>query len=191
LSSARDPERGVTLPTLTRIDPDRLPEIGIGKPPSKAGRVAFEKFPIGIDLGGRAVLLYLATDPDVARFRAFVQRHFELLRSLPVWTLRIIVPAYPEGLADPLLEVTHYELTATVRHDVLKILRWYFIERRKVAGGDYEPPNQEEYDDAEEGFRAARFELLYRRWLTDGDRVFELVADGLKTAIDSGAGRIE
>jgi hypothetical protein len=188
---ATDADKAVHLIALTRIDPDRLLQTGIGKRSSTAGRLAFEKFPIGIDLGGRAVLLYLATDPDVGRFRAVVQRHFELLRRLPAWTLRIVVPAHPKGLGNPFQEVAQRELTATVRPEVLKILRWYFIERRKVAGGGYESPNQEDYDYAEEAFKTPRFELLYRRWLTDGDRVFELVSEGLKPALDSGAGRVE
>jgi hypothetical protein len=74
---------------------------------------------------------------------------------------------------------------------VLQGLRWYFRERSKVANGGYETPDPEAFDYAADGFKAPRFQVLYRRWLTDGDRVFDLVADGLKAALDSGAGRIE
>jgi hypothetical protein len=79
---ATDEEKAAHLPTT----------------PSNAGRVPSEKFPIGIDPNGRAVILYLATNPQVDPFRAFVQRHFEVLQSLPAWTLRIVVPPWARRL---------------------------------------------------------------------------------------------
>ena len=41
-------------------------------------------------------------------------------------------------------------------------------------------------------FATARYELLYRRWLTDGDQVFSLVSSpAISSAIERGTGRIE
>lgn len=158
---ATDEDKAVHLTMLTPIDPDRLPRLGIGMP-SSGHRIPAEKFPIGLDLKGRAVLLYLATDDQQERFRAFVQRHFELLRSLPAWTLRIVVPPWPECLGESLLKIAQEELAVTVRPAVLRELRWYFSERRKVADTRYETPDQEAFDIAEQAFKAPRFEQLYR-----------------------------
>ena len=188
---ATDDEKAVHLTTLTRIEPDRLPSAGIGKPPAGIGRAPFEKFPIGLDLNGRAVLLYLATDSDVGRFRAFLQRHFEVLRSLPAWTLRIVAPPWPIGLGELHAKTAQDDLTRTFRPELMSELRRYFSERRKVAEGGYEPPDQEHFDVSEQAFKMPRYQLLYRRWLAEGDRVFDYISEGLTTALESGAGRIE
>jgi len=186
---ATDEDKAAHLTALAPIHPDRLLDLGIGKPAS-SGRRLIEKFPIGIDPTGRTVLLYLATDSEQSRFRAFVQRHFELLRSLPVWTLRIVVPP-PESLGEPFLRTAREELTITLRPELVRELRWYFSERRKVADSIYETPDQETFDIAEDAFNMPRFRLLYRHWLAGGDRVLDLVSVGLKTALESGAGHIE
>lgn len=188
---ATDDEKAVHLTTLTRIEPDRLPSAGIGKPPAGIGRAPFEKFPIGIDLNGRAVLLYLATDSEVGRFRAFLQRHFEVLRSLPAWTFRIVAPPWPIGLSELHAKTAQDDLTRTLQPALMDELRRYFNERRKVAEGGYEPPDQEHFDVSEQAFKMTRYQLLYRRWLAEGDRLFEYVSEGLTTALQSGAGRIE
>src|SRR5437667_1461337 len=150
---ATDDEKAVTLTALPRIEPDRLPSAGIGKPPTGLGRAPFEKFPIGIDLNGRAVLLYLATDSDVGRFRAFLQRHFEVLRSLPAWTLRIVAPPWPIGLGELHSKTAQDDLTRTLRPALMDDLRGYFNERRKVAEGAYESPDQEHFDVSEQAFK--------------------------------------
>lgn len=186
---ATDEDKAAHLTALTPIESDRLPDLGIGK--SNSRRFFAEKFPIGIDLKRRCVLLYLATDSEQGRFRAFLHRHFELLRSLPAWTLRIVFPPWPEGLGDSFLRTAHDELTATLRPVVMKELRWYFSERRKVSEKGYETPDQEAFDIAEQAFKTPRFEQLYRLWLADGDCVFDIVSDGLNGALESGAGHVE
>jgi len=188
---ATDEEKAVHLTTLTGIEPDRLHTAGIVKPPTGAARVPFEKFPLGIDLNGRAVLLYLATDSEVGRFRAFLQRHFQVLRRLPAWTLRIVAPPWPIGLGELHAKTAHNDLTRTLRPASMDELRRYFNERRKVAEGAHEPPDQEHFDFSEQAFKLPRYQLLYRRWLAEGDCVFDFVSEGLTTALESGAGRIE
>jgi hypothetical protein len=51
------------------------------------------KHPVGVDPDGRVVLLYVATEACSHRFMAFLQRPQTLLRSVPSWTLRIVVPS--------------------------------------------------------------------------------------------------
>jgi hypothetical protein len=120
---ATDADKAPYLTALTSMGPDRLPHLGIGKPASNGCRFV-ETLPIGIDPNGRVVLLYLATGSEQCRFRAFVQRQFELLRSLPAWTLRIVVPSWPEGPGEPFLKTAHEELTVTFRPELLRALRW-------------------------------------------------------------------
>src|SRR5438128_11744598 len=69
-------------------------------------------------------------------------------------------------------------------------LRGYFNERRKVTEAAYEPRDQEHFDVCEQAFKMHRYQLLYRRWLAEGDRVFDYISEGLTTALESGAGRI-
>jgi hypothetical protein len=187
---ATDQDKAAGLTKLTSLDPDQLSHLGIGAR-SGARRIVLEKFPIGIDRDGRVVLLYLAADSEVGRLRAFLQRHFELLRSLPAWTLRMAAPPWPIGLAEAHAKVADEEFRSTLRPVVIDDLRRYFNERRRRVETDCEPPDQEHFDYAEQAFKTPRYQQLYRRWLTDGDRVFDLVTEGLKHALDSGAGRIE
>lgn len=42
----------------------------------------FPRFPVGIDGGGRAVLVYLVTEPSTDRFRTFLHGNAALLRAL-------------------------------------------------------------------------------------------------------------
>jgi hypothetical protein len=51
-----------------------------------------DRLPIGIHLAGRGVVVYVVTDPWLDEFRVFLERHAALLRALPAWTLRIVVP---------------------------------------------------------------------------------------------------
>jgi len=186
---ATDQDKAVGLTKLPSIDPDR-PHLRIGTP-SDTPRIVAEKFPIGIDPDGRMVLLYLATDSEDGPCRAFVQRHIELLRSVPAWTVRIAVPPWPQGLAELYAKTVTEELTATLRPALLNQLRGRFDERRKVAESGWEPPNPEDFDQAEQAFKTPRLQRLYRRWLTHGDRVFDHAVKGLNHALDSGSGRVE
>ena len=61
-----------------------------GAPP--VGHPFPDKLPIGIDSTGRAVCLYLVLPSGRDDFRAFLGRHAELFRTLPLWTLRMVIP---------------------------------------------------------------------------------------------------
>lgn len=187
---ATDHDKAAGLAHLTAIDTERPPDVGIAAPSDLRRRLA-EKFPIGIDPTGRVILLYLATDAEVGPCHTFVYRHIELLRRVSAWTVRIVVPPWPERLGEFYAKAVTEELTATVRPVVLNAMRHYFNERRTVAESGVAPRDPEQFDDAANAFRAPRFQRLYRWWLTDGDRVFDLAAQGLKPALDSGAGRVE
>jgi hypothetical protein len=188
---ATDAEKLAHLAALTGTAAGRLPHLSSAAASSEPHFFP-DKFPIAVDLKGRVVFLYLATDPEVGRFRAFLQRHFEVLRGLPAWTLRIVVPPWPAHLGDPYVRTAREDLTTVLSPSTLDALQWYFEERRKLADKRYETPDPERFDQGKDAFNTPRYHLLYRRWLTDGDGVFDLVSSGgVSDALARGAGRIE
>jgi hypothetical protein len=150
-----------------------------------------DKRPIGIDPTGRVVLLYLATGPVSHRFSAYLQRHFELLRHLPSWTLRMVVPPLLEHVGRKYLETANEDLTVRLRPETVEELRWYFEERRKAPQAEARP-DQKRLDSAALAFDTPRYRVLYRRWLSDGDTVFGFVSSGgLSDALMRRVGCIE
>lgn len=190
---ATDEEKAAHLTVLTRIDRELLPHPTVGEPGSSEVQLFPDKCPIGIDLrNGRAVFLYLAAESHLGRFHAFLQRHFEVLRILPAWTLRVVVPPWPMNLGEHYLKAAHDDLTVRLSPASFEALRWYFNRCQRMGDKPSETLDQERFDYTKEAFNTPRYHLLYRRWLTDGDRVFDLVSSGgLSDAIERGAGRIE
>ena len=130
-----------------------------------------EKLPIGVDGDGRtAVFLYLVTRSTPMDFRLFLERHAELLRSLPAWTIRLLVPRHLTDAATLHREAFAEHLTRPLPSDVVEELRWYFRVCRD-GGVDLD----ERYYRAQTAFAGPRFRALYRRWLMDGERVLDAV----------------
>ena len=67
-------------------------------------------FPIGLEPDGRAVLLFLATEPWTDGFRSFLQGHAALLRAASTWTLRLVFPRPLDRLDDAYQTVIREEL---------------------------------------------------------------------------------
>jgi hypothetical protein len=80
---------------------------------------------------GRVEFTYLVSAYDTGALRAFVQRHADLLRALPGWTLRLVLP--PQ-LADSMKRfegVVRDELTP-LEPRMLAELKWYFVRRHST-----------------------------------------------------------
>jgi hypothetical protein len=149
------------------------------------------KHPIGLGSDGRVVLLYVATETCSHRFIAFLQRQQTLLRSVPAWTLRIVVPSWPVGLDKAYLTMANTEFAQVLSPKHVDVLRTFFEQRRGVLTADARPRSAE-FDRARRAFRGERFEVLYRRWLTEGDAVLEAASSQeLGQALKGGTGRIE
>jgi len=78
-----------------------------------------------------------------------------------------------------------------LRAETLAELKWYFNHCRSTSN-----PRALSFEDEEfwrdQAFSAPRFQQLYRRWLTDGDSVFETVSSpAIAEALERGTGRIE
>lgn len=84
-------EKTTHLTTLLRIEAEDLPHVSVGEGDARTVRYFPDRFPIGIHPAGRGVVVYVVTEPWLDELRVFLLRHAALLRTLPAWTLRIVV----------------------------------------------------------------------------------------------------
>lgn len=150
-----------------------------------------EDQPIGVTNTGRVVFTFLVTAWETEALQAFVQRHADLLRVLPGWTLRLVVPQQLADATAHFESAVRDELTP-LRAESLAELKGYFAKRRRTPSPralSFEDP---EFWEDQAAFSSPRFQQLYRRWLTDGDTVFEALGSPANTeALKHGTGTIE
>ena len=175
--------------TLThRIARQDLPSLTFRAADAETVRYFPDKLPIGLDADGRThTFLYLVTQDVPIDFRQFLERHAELLRALPAWNLRLLVPRH-KAEATPLYQAAfHEQVGSPLRPSVLEDLRWFFQTRRTAPKGPHE-----RFDQAVKAFGAPRFRALYRTWLERGDPVLDgTLSSTLSDAIARGTGRLE
>ena len=154
------------------IQPERLPHLTVGRPPSTRIRLFPDGLPIGVEANGRVVFLYLATTSFDGDLRPFVQRHADLFSVLPGWTLRLLVLRRTAGGIESLTGAGRDELAPWSPRTVEE-LRWYCEQRRTTADPRARCQSDERFGRAHRAFSTARGQRVYHRWLTDGDVVFE------------------
>jgi hypothetical protein len=111
--------------------------------------------------------------------------------TLPSWTIRVVFPSHLPWLGEHYQEHARQEL-ATPWPDLVNRLRWYFQQRRAASLEGVPIENLETYDEEHFCFRATRYQVLYKRWLSDGDSALDVVSSGATAeAIRCDAGRIE
>ena len=88
----------LTYFTLThRIPRQDLPSLTFRAEDAETVRYFPDKLPIGLDEDGRThVFVFLVVQDVPIDFRSFLERHAELFRALPAWTVRLLVPAPKE-----------------------------------------------------------------------------------------------
>jgi hypothetical protein len=123
-------EKAAHLLSLTRIGQADLPHVSIGEGEARTVRYFPDRLPIDIHLAGRGVLVRVVTDPWLDEFRVFLERHAALLRALPAWTLRIVVPPHFPDMAQRAKQVVWNQLLTPLRTEVLDELRWDFEQLR-------------------------------------------------------------
>ena len=106
-------------------------------------------------------------------FRLFLERHAELLRTLPAWTIRLLVPRHLAGGTHLHREAFAEQLTAPLPADVVDEMRWYFHACRN-GGVDSTSATT-----ARNRIRRSALPGLYRRWLMDGERVLDAAMSGV------------
>src|SRR5207237_6112270 len=85
-----------------------------------------------------------------------------------------------------------YELATSWRPDTLAELKRHFVKRRSTSDHRALSFENQEFWRDQAAFGTPRFQQLYRRWLTDGDSVFDMVSSpAIAEALERGTGRIE
>lgn len=155
----------------TALRDSELPSLVFRGDASSSVRYFPDKLPIGTTLDRRRHLfLYVVNRPTPVDFRQYLQRHAELLRALPEWEIRLLVPAHLSSAA-PLFESAVAEELATPLHlRSVDELGWYFKQRRGQESGE-SVADARRYREAAREFHAPRFRALYRMWKRQGDSV--------------------
>ena len=175
--------------TVPSVPPERFPHVIVGGRPHRV-RWFPEKLPIGVESTGRVVFFYLVPALIDERFHAFLQGHGALLRALPAWTVRLLVPRHAGPV--PAFEASaRKELMARVAPETIVELRWYFAQCRD-ANGRTPLTTADRFWRARQTFSTPRCRELYRRWMRDGEAAFEVVSSSvIADALERGTGRLE
>jgi hypothetical protein len=172
----------------TSLGREQLPRVVFGSNGHTTTRFFPDKLPIGVSPDNRSlVLLYLLVDPATHDFRTFLRRHAELLRALPKWTVRLLVPTGLEECTDNYRRAFREELAGPLQAQVAEELRWFCHHGNACA-----PADRARLLRARRAFRSPRFLALRKAWLTDGDRAIDVaMSASLADAITRGDGRLE
>jgi hypothetical protein len=175
--------------TLTlQVPRHDLPRLTFRAPDSETVRYFPDKLPIGIDRDERThIFVYLATRDVPIDFRAFLERHAELLRALPAWRLRLLVPRHLRDAIPAYKSAFHEQLASPLRPVILDELRWYVHARGRAP-----ITSDLRFDHAARAFAAPRFRALYRAWLEHGEPVLDAtLSPTVADAISRGSGQLE
>ena len=174
--------------TLThRIPRQDLPSLTFRSEDSETVRYFPDKLPIGVDLEGAYTFIYIVTRPGPVDFRAFLERHAELLRALRTWTIRLLVPRHFARVLGVYRAAFREQLAMPLRPVNLDDLRWYFQARQAPSRS-----SEERFDQAARAFRAPRFRALYRAWLERGEPVLDATLSAvLADKIERQVGQLE
>ena len=152
----------------TSIRREELPRLTFGRGADVTVRYFPDKLPVGVSPDGRShVLLYLLSQPLADDFRMFLRRHAELLRGLPTWSIRLLVPTGVEPEVVDTYEAAFREELGTPLHPtVANELRWFYQSADVTNMVDAARLRR-----ARRAFGAPRFRAIRKAWLQDGDRV--------------------
>jgi hypothetical protein len=147
-----------------------------------------DKLPIGVHPDHRRyVFLYAVVRDAPVDFRAFLERHADLWRRLPSWTLRLLVPRHHRTAISRYETAFRDQLASPLQRRIVDEARWYFRARRERPDA-----SEDRFDQDAEAFATPRFTALYRAWLERGDSVFDAAQSAtLADAIAGGTGRLE
>lgn len=175
----------------TTLRPNELPHLGFGMPPAQAFRYFPDKLPIGVSRDGRTHLfLYLVNRSAPVDFRAFLHRHVEVLRALPLWEVRLLTPPHLAEDVPAFEAAARQELAMPLRLDDVDELRWFFDQQRSVEEGS-SPEDCPRFVRAHRHFHAPRFRTLYRLWKKEGNRLLHgTVSPVLEDALARGRGQV-
>jgi hypothetical protein len=195
LATESDKLAHFTLLVHKQLRREELPHLTFGSGASTTVRYFPDKLPIGVDPDGRThVFAYLITRALPIDFRPFLNRHAELLRALPQWTIRLLVPRHLAQAIGAHEAAWREEFAMPLRPAVVDELRWYFEQRSCLdcASTMLVEADELRYRRARDAFSAPRFRVLYRTWLRHGPPVLDAaVSPVLADAIARRTGQLE
>ena len=128
---ATEREKVAYFTTVQRVPLADLPSLTFSSDAGQTVRRFTDKLPIGIGDDGRTyVFLYLVTRPLPADFRMFLERHAELWRALPAWSVRLLIPHHLSNSMNRYQEAFREQVGSPLRPTQLQELRWFFEARR-------------------------------------------------------------
>lgn len=189
---ATEREKVAHFTRVTRLSRSELPHVTFGVKPDETVRYFAEKLPIGVDADlRRHVFVFLATHRLPIDFRAFLHRYGNLLRTLPAWTVRLLIPPHLASTASVYQAAARDELATPLPPATVEEVRWYFRQRRDTEA-DPAVLADRRYQRARAMFGAPRFRVLYRMWRRYGDRVLDATTSPVTAdALARRAGQVE
>jgi hypothetical protein len=104
----------------------------------------------------------------------------------------LVFPRPLDHLYNGYQNVVHEELETPLHRATVNELRWYFEHRQKAANTPPDAQTQAFLDSAAQVYGRPRFALLYRRWLREGDAVFNhLSSPTIAEALAGETARVE
>jgi hypothetical protein len=195
LATERDKLAHFTVRLGTGFRREDLPHLTFGERGTSTVRYFPDRLPIGVDPDGRThVFAYLVTRSAPVDFRAFLHRHAELLRALPRWIVRLLIPPHLTPATEAYVSACRQELASPLRPATAADLAWFFECLRSESGGATHAltSDAERLARARRAFGAPRFRSLYRAWLRQGSSAVDATTSPvLADAIQRGTGRIE
>jgi hypothetical protein len=177
----------------TRLQKPDLPQLVFGSDGEQTVRYFPDKLPIGVHPDRRTHEFVYVVNRDVpVDFRAYLYRHATVLRMVPAWVIRLLVPRHLEEASLAFQRACEEELGVRLASSTLAELRWFFQERRARAMNAAHAIDEDRYRKARRAFGSVRYRVLYRHWLRIGDPLLQaLDSPVLPDALARGAGRIE
>lgn len=174
--------------TTAPLRKEQLPKLVFGRRGDSTTRYFPDKVPIGVAPDGRQhVFVYLATSAHAHDFRAFLRRHAETIRTLPDWSVRLLMPRHLRACLPQYEHAFSDEFGSALTPRVADEVRWYF----RLAPGE-PPPDRSRLLRARRAFGSPKFRALRIAWETDGDRAIDVAASAsFREALERGEGRLE
>ena len=170
---------------------ERLPHKSVGVGANKHVQLFPDALPIAVDSNGRPVFVFIVSSWNTDDLRPFLQRHADLLSSLPGWIMRIVLPPHLAVLRASLEAVVRDELASPISAIALGELGWYFEQRRDRRSAR-DSADADRFRRTQRAFDGKRWRLLFRRWLSDGDPALNVVTSpAIRDALRRGDGQIQ
>ncbi len=180
------------LTALTGIKPEDLPHVTVGDGEQRRARYFPDRLPIGIQVTGCGVLVYVVLDATLNDFRLFLERHSAVLRALPAWTVCVVIPPQFPDLAQRVKQtfVTQLAMPALSPEAIAAVLQRFENVRTQHYPFDFGATDH--FVENRDPLAAPKYHVLFKLWKKEGDTALAGLASGaIQGAVQTGTGKIE